>query len=396
MTSRQLFLRHLAQTSPTPMLLEIQRAEGVYLFDSNGKRYLDLISGISVSYLGHNHPAVVESVCRQAQTHLHLMVYGEYVQSPQVSYAKLLCDHLPPHLQCVYFVNSGAEATEGALKLAKKATGRTEIVCFHKAYHGSTQGALSLIGSSALQQPFLPLLPDIKRLTFNDVYELPAISQRTACVILEPVQAEAGVITGNPEFLKALHDRCNETGALLLFDEAQIAFGRTGKLFAFEHYDIAPDILLLAKGLGGGMPLGAFIASQKLMTNLSHNPALGHITTFGGHPVCCAAGMAALGTLLSSRIMQKVKAKESLFKKFLVHPAIKEVRSFGLLLAVEFDSPALCRKVIETCLAGGVITDWFMFADNCLRIAPPLIITDKQIEDASTVIVKAINDALNN
>lgn len=390
MNPRQLFLQHLAQTSPVPLQLEIEKAEGLYLYAADGKRYLDLISGIAVSYLGHAHPAVVEAVKAQAEKYMHLMVYGEYVQSPQVQYAALLTQHLPEKLNSVYFVNSGAEATEGAMKLAKRFTGRAEIVCFDKAYHGSTQGALSLIGSDAMRLPFQPLLPGISRLSFNSIEELALITEKTACVIIEPIQGEAGVRPAEKKFLKQLRKRCDETGALLVFDEAQTAFGRTGKLFAFEQYDVVPDVLLLAKGVGGGMPLGAFIASKEIMVTLSANPALGHITTFGGHPVCCAAGYAAMRFLLQSNLMQQVQAKEALFKKLLVHPSIKAIRSCGLLLALEFDSFTTCKKIIDACISKGVITDWFLFADNCLRIAPPLTITEKEITEACGV----INDAI--
>lgn len=390
MNPRQLFLQHLAQTSPVPLQLEIEKAEGLYLYAADGKRYLDLISGIAVSYLGHAHPAVVEAVKAQAEKYMHLMVYGEYVQSPQVQYAALLTQHLPEKLNSVYFVNSGAEATEGAMKLAKRFTGRAEIVCFDKAYHGSTQGALSLIGSDAMRLPFQPLLPGISRLSFNSIEELALITEKTACVIIEPIQGEAGVRPAEKKFLKQLRKRCDETGALLVFDEAQTAFGRTGKLFAFEQYDVVPDVLLLAKGVGGGMPLGAFIASKEIMATLSANPALGHITTFGGHPVCCAAGYAAMRFLLQSNLMQQVQAKEALFKKLLVHPSIKAIRSCGLLLALEFDSFTTCKKIIDACISKGVITDWFLFADNCLRIAPPLTITEKEITEACGV----INDAI--
>ena len=392
MTSRQLFLEHLAQTSPSPLALEFEKAEGVYLFDKKGKRYLDLISGIAVSYLGHGHPKVVEAVKVQAEKYMHLMVYGEYIQSPQVRYAKLLAEHLPKKLQSVYFVNSGAEAVEGAMKLSKKATGRFEIICFENAYHGSTQGALSLIGSESLSRPFLPLLPDVRKIKFNDPKGLEFITEKTACVIIEPVQGEAGVNIADKDFLKALRKRCDETGALLVFDEAQTAFGRTGKLFAFEHFDVAPDILMLAKGLGGGMPLGAFIASKDLMSHLSHNPALGHITTFGGHPVCCAAGHAAMEVLMESDLTEQAQAKEALFKKLLVHSAIKAIRSCGLMLAVEFDSFAVCKKIIDRSIENGVITDWFLFADHCLRIAPPLIIKEEEIQESCGIILKAIDE----
>lgn len=393
MTPRQLFLRHLAQTSPAPLQLEIEKAEGVYLFDTKGKRYLDLISGIAVSYLGHSHPEVVAAVKQQAGKYMHLMVYGEYVQAPQVQYAAFLAKHLPEKLNSVYFVNSGAEATEGAMKLVKRFTGRSEIICFDKAYHGSTQGALSLIGSDALRMPFQPLLPGIKRLRYNVLDDLPFITDKTACVIIEPVQGEAGVRTAEKKFLKQLRKQCDETGALLVFDEAQTAFGRTGKLFALEHFDITPDILLLAKGLGGGMPLGAFIASKEIMAALSDNPALGHITTFGGHPVCCAAGYAAMQFLLQSDLIQQVETKEALFKKTLSHSSIKAIRSCGLLLAVEFDSFTTCKKIIDACISKGVITDWFLFADNCLRIAPPLTISEKEIKEACGVINEAMTAA---
>jgi len=393
MNPRQLFLQRLAQTSPSPLLLEIEKAEGLYLHATDGKRYLDLISGISVSYLGHAHPQIIEAVKRQAEKHMHLMVYGEYVQSPQVEFAGLLAQHLPENLNCVYFVNSGAEATEGAMKLAKKITGRADVVCCENAYHGSTQGALSLIGSEALRVPFAPLLPGVKRIPFNNTDALCEINNRTACVILEPVQGEAGVRVAERDYLKALRKKCDETGALLIFDEAQTAFGRTGKLFAFEHFGVAPDVLLLAKALGGGMPLGAFISSSEKMAVLSGNPALGHITTFGGHPVCCAAGMAAMRVLLESGLMKEVSAKEKLFQRSLTHTAIKQFRSCGLLIALEFDSFSVCKKIIDGCIGHGIITDWFLFADNCLRIAPPLTISEKEIREACAVIRDAIADA---
>jgi acetylornithine/succinyldiaminopimelate/putrescine aminotransferase len=391
MNSR-LFLQHLAQTSASPLMLEIEKAEGLYLYAPGGKKYLDLISGIAVSYLGHAHPKVIEAVKRQVDKHMHLMVYGEFVQSPQVEYATLLAKHLPRSLDCVYFVNSGAEATEGAMKLAKRFAGRPEIVCFDKAYHGSTQGALSLIGSDAMRMPFQPLLPGVKRLPFNRVEELSSITETTACVIVEPVQGEAGVRVAERKFMEQLRKRCDETGALLVFDEAQTAFGRTGKLFALEHFGVSPDILLLAKGLGGGMPLGAFISSKNLMAALSGDPALGHLTTFGGHPVCCAAGLAAMTALLDSGLVQKVKQKEALFRKLLVHSQIKEVRGSGLMMALQFGSFTTCKKIVDACIAKGVLTDWFLFADNCLRIAPPLIIQEVEIEKACSVILEAINE----
>ncbi len=390
MTQRQLFQQHLAPTSPSPLLLEMERAEGCNIFDTSGKKYLDLISGIAVSYLGHSHPAVVEAVKNQAEKHMHLMVYGEYVQSPQVTYAQLLTKNLPDSLNCVYFVNSGSEATEGAMKLAKRVTGRAEIICFDKAYHGSTQGSLSLIGGDEFKNAYRPLLPGIQRLRFNDFGELDKITKRTAAVVVEPIQGEAGVRIAEKKFLQALRDKCNDVCALLIFDEAQTAFGRTGKLFAFEHDGVVPDVLLLAKGLGGGMPLGAFIASHELMSTLANHPVLGHITTFGGHPVCCAAGRAAMEVLLSEKLHHTVEKKNQLFLELLHHPAIISIRHQGLMIAIEFPSFEFNKKVIDACLQKGVITDWFLFAGNCLRIAPPLIITEEEIRWACEVILDAI------
>ncbi|GIV34728.1 MAG: aspartate aminotransferase family protein [Chitinophagales bacterium] len=394
MDHRHLFFRHLAQTSPSPLQLEFERAEGLYLITPSGEKYLDLISGIAVSYLGHAHPGVMEALRQQMDKHLHLMVYGELIQQPQVMLAAMLAQLLPSSLEQVYFTNSGSEAVEGAMKLAKKFTGRPEVACFHKAYHGSTQGALSLIGSDAMRQPFLPLLPGIKRLEFNSSDALHYIDISTACVIVEPVQAEAGVRVATKEFISALRARCTDTGALLVFDEAQTAFGRTGKLFAFEQYGVTPDILILAKGLGGGLPLGAFIASEEIMQVLSDNPPLGHITTFGGHPLSCAAGAAALTVLLDSGLTDSVAAKEKCFRQLLSHRVIQEVRSAGLLIAVEFDSAQTCRKVIQACIGQGILTDWFLFAENCMRIAPPLIIDEEKIADASRRMIRAIEKAV--
>ncbi len=387
---RQRFLQHVAQTSDIPMMLEIERAEGSFLFDRSGKKYLDLIAGISVSVLGHRHPAVVEAVKTQADHYLHTLVYGEYVLSPQVQLAELLARHLPSPLDSVYFVNSGSEATEGAMKLAKRFTGRAEIIACREAYHGSTQGAASLMSPKFFTQAFHPLLPGIRHIDFNSENDLEKISCRTACVILETVQAEAGVRLPQNDFLKKLRQRCTDVGALLVLDEIQAGYGRTGTLWAFEQYGIVPDILLLAKGMGGGMPIGAFVASKEVMDSLSVDPPLGHITTFGGHPVCCAAALATLKFLTESDLIKKVKEKEALFRQLLNHPAIREVRSAGLLMAVEVGEFEILRKVILECLESGVVTDWFLFNDRSLRIAPPLTISEEEIRQACEVVNGAV------
>ena len=387
---RQLFLQHIAQTSDIPMMLEIERAEGSFLYDCTGKAYLDLIAGISVSVLGHRHPAVVEAVKTQTDHYLHTLVYGEYILSPQVQLAELLAKHLPAPLNSVYFVNSGSEATEGAMKLAKRFTGRAEIIACREAYHGSTQGAASLMSPKFFTQAFHPLLPGIRHINYNSENELEKITSKTACVILETVQAEAGVRLPEADFLKKLRLRCSETGALLVLDEIQAGYGRTGTLWAFEQYNIVPDILLLAKAMGGGMPIGAFIASKAVTDSLSFEPPLGHITTFGGHPVCCAAALATLKFLTESDLIKKVKEKEALFRQLLIHPAIREVRSAGLLMAVEVGEFDILRKVILECLNNGVITDWFLFNDRSLRIAPPLTITDVEIRHACEIVNGAV------
>ena len=390
LSNRQLFLAHVAQTSHAPLMLEVEKAEGVYMYGTDGKRYLDLISGISVSNLGHSHPEVIKAVKEQAELYMHLMVYGEFVQSPQVLFANLLSKHLPESLQSIYFTNSGAEATEGALKLAKRYTGRTQLISFHGGYHGSTHGALSMMADESFKRKFRPLLPDTLHLIYNDVKSLDAISDNTAAVIIEPVQAESGVTIGDRNFIKALRKKCNETGTLLIFDEAQTGLGRTGKTFAFEHYDVIPDILLLAKALGGGMPLGALISSKQIMSSLSENPALGHITTFGGHPVSCAAGMACFNVILREALIEKAENKGKLFDSLLTHPLIKAKRRIGLMMAIEFDSFETNKKIIDQGIERGVLTDWFLFAPNCMRIAPPLTIEDEEIESGCRVILEAI------
>lgn len=389
-TLRQLFLANNAQTTNFPLLLEFGRAEGVYMYNSEGKAYLDLISGIGVSNLGHSHPYVLNAIKNQLDKYMHLMVYGEYVQAPQVRFAEKLVSVLPDNLQSVYFTNSGAEAVEGALKLAKRYTGRQEIIACKDSYHGSTQGALSVMGNEEFKQAYRPLLPGVKFIRFNNIDDLELISDKTACVIIETIQGEAGIRVPDAAYIQALRARCNETGTLLILDEIQAAFGRTGKLFAFQHSGIGPDILLLAKALGGGMPIGAFISSNEIMGALKENPILGHITTFGGHPVCCAGGLAALEVLLDEDLIAGVAEKEALFKKLLVHPAIKEVRGKGLMLAAEFESFDLNKKIIDRCIENGVITDWFLHCSNSMRIAPPLIITKEEIEKACEVILEAV------
>lgn len=390
--ARRLFFRHVAQTSPTPLGLEIDRAEGIYLYDTSGKAYLDLIGGISVANTGHRHPAVVQAVRDQLDRYLHVMVYGELIQSPQVRYATALANRLPPSLNTVYFTNSGAEATEGAMKLAKRVTGRTEIVAFNRSYHGSTQGALSIMGDEYWRNAFRPLLPGIRHEEFNSAAALDAIGDSTACVFAETVQAESGVHAPDPGWLQRLGDKCREAGALLVLDEIQVGFGRTGTLWGFERSGIVPDILLLGKALGGGLPLGAFVADRALMGTLMDRPVLGHITTFGGHPVCCAAGLASMNVLMQEAWIGEVGKKEQLFRRMLVHPAIRAVRSCGLLIAVEFGSFDENKRIIDGCIRRGVLTDWFLFAPECLRIAPPLTITEDEIRTACAVILSAIDE----
>jgi len=389
-TLRQLFLTNNAQTTNFPLLLEFERAEGIYMYDKEGKAFIDLISGIGVSNLGHSNPYVVNAIKNQLDKYMHLMVYGEYVQTPQVKFAEKLVSLLPAHLQSVYFTNSGTEAVEGALKLAKRYTGRHQIIACKDSYHGSTHGALSVMGNEEFKQAYRPLLPGVSFINFNSVADLNAITNKTASVIIETVQGEAGIRVPDIAYMQALRNRCNETGTLLILDEIQAAFGRTGKLFAFQHFGIEPDILLLAKALGGGMPVGAFISSNQIMGALKENPILGHITTFGGHPVCCAAGLAALEVLLDERLIDSVAEKEALFKKLLVHPAIKQVRGKGLMLAAEFESFELNKKIIDRCIENGAITDWFLHCSNSMRIAPPLIITKDEIGKACGVILEAV------
>lgn len=389
-TERERLLNHLAPTSDSPIGLEIDSAEGVYMFSPEGKKYLDLIAGISVSNVGHRHPKVVEAIKNQADKHLHLMVYGEYTQSPQVKFSNELTAVLPDTLNAVYFVNSGSEALEGAIKLAKKTTKRSGLISFENAYHGSSNGALSLMGNEEFKHPFYPLLPDTSLIRHNSFEDLEQITEETAAVFLETIQGEAGIRVPSREYLQALRKRCTEVGALLAFDEIQCGFGRTGKMFAFEHFDVIPDILLLAKGMGGGMPIGAFIAQDKLMSTLSREPILGHITTFGGHPVSCAAGSACLSVIQEEKLIEAILEKEKLFRSLLKHPEIREIRGKGLMLAVQLRDSQQLFPAIDRCIENGIVTDWFLFCDSAMRIAPPLTITNDEIKEACDIILDSI------
>jgi len=391
-SNRDIFFKHIAQTSGAPIGLEIIKAEGIYQFDAIGKKYVDLISGFSVANIGHSHPKIIHAVQEQAAKFMHLIVYGEFIESPQTAYANLLVQHLPPALNCVYFTNSGTEATEGAMKLAKRATGRINIIAFNKIYHGSTQGALSVIGDEYYRNAFRPLLPGVLHVGYNSDEVFGFINEDTACVILETVQAESGITVPSKEWMQELRSKCIQSGTLLILDEIQAGFGRTGTLWAFEQFDITPDILLLGKALGGGMPLGAFIANKDLMQSLSFDPVLGHITTFGGHPVSCAAGKAGFEILLSNNYITQVKEKESIFVSQLNHPEIKTINHFGLWASLKFQSAETAQNIIHNCVEKCCITDWFLFAPDCLRIAPPLIIEREEILRACDIILSAIDN----
>ncbi len=393
-TQRELFLHHLAQTSPTPLLLEIESSEGLYMYDREGKQYTDLISGIGVSTVGHRHPKVVDAIKSQVDKHLHVMVYGEFVQSPQVRLAKALTDTLPSDLDSVYLVNSGSEAIEGAMKLAKRFTGRSEVIACNNAYHGSSHGALSLSGSEEFKQNYRPLVPGISHIRFGCVDDLDIISEKTAAFIVETVQGEAGVKVGSEMYWRAVRERCTETGTLLILDEIQCGFGRTGKLWTFEHYGISPDVLVCAKGMGGGMPIGCFISSKDIMHVFTENPILGHISTFGGHPVSSAAALAALEVIQTEQLLEDVAVKEALFHQLLQHRSIKQIRSQGLMIAVEFESYEVLKPIIDKAIDLGIVTDWFLFNDHSMRIAPPLIITEKEIQEACAKILQAIDSVI--
>ena len=392
---RKQFLRHVAQTSPGPQLIEVARAEGVFFYTPEGKPYYDLVSGVSVNNVGHGNRAVVEAVQRQAADYMHIMVYGEMVERPQVEFARLLAESLPEPLDTVYFLNSGAEAVEGALKLAKRYTHRTEMISMRRAYHGSTHGAMSMMGEPEGEEwknAFRPLLPDTKAIDFNSFADLEQITERTACVLCEPVQGEAGVRVPQDGYLQALRKRCDEVGALLIFDEIQVGMGRTGEMFAMQKYGVTPDIVCLAKALGGGMPLGAFVSSQKIMSTLTHNPVLGHITTFGGHPVCCAAGLAAMKFLQEEKVVEDVERKGAMFVELLKdHPAVKGIRRSGLLMAVELGESAKLYRLMDLFIEEGILSDWFLYCDTAFRISPPLVISDDEIRDSVRIIRKSLD-----
>ena len=393
---RKRFLAHVGQTSPSPMMIEVARAEGVFFHTPEGKRYYDLVSGVSVNNVGHANPAVVEAVRRQAADYRHVMVYGELVERPQVEFAHRLSEALPAPLESVYFVNSGAEAVEGALKLAKRYTARTEMISMRRAYHGSTHGAMSMMGApegEEWKEAFRPLLPDTRAIRFNCEEDLALITRRTACVLCEPVQGEAGVRPPENDYLKALRRRCDETGALLVFDEIQTGMGRTGEMFAMTKYGVTPDIVCLAKALGGGMPLGAFVSSREIMSTLSHDPVLGHITTFGGHPVCCAAGLAAMKYLQDNDVVADVERKGALYEELLRdHPAVHEIRRSGLLLAVELGSSERLYRMMELFVRAGIMSDWFLYCDTAFRISPPLVISDDEVRDSAALIRKCLDE----
>ena len=392
LTHRQLFLNYLAQTSDAPQMLEIAKAEGIYIYDIDGKAYIDLISGISVSNTGHRHPKVVEAIKEQLDKYMHVMVYGEFIQSPQVLLAEKISSLLPSKLSSVYLVNSGAEATEGALKLAKRFTGRPQIVAFKNAYHGSTQGALSVMGNEYFKQPYRPLLPGITFIDFNNISQLNQITNKVACVITEPIQSESGVTVPDLYYMQELRKQCTKTGTLLILDEVQTGFGRTGKMFGFENFGITPDIITFAKGLGGGMPIGAFVSSPEIMHTLTYNPVLGHITTFGGHPVSAAAALASLDVIINEKLVESVQVKSKLFRQYLVHPKIKSVSGTGLFFAVELSDFNQIKRFIKLASNNRIITDWFLFADNKFRIAPPLIITEQEIKKACSIILKVLDE----
>lgn len=393
--NRQLFFQHLAQTSDKPIGIEVASAKGIHIYDTEGKAFVDMISGFSVCNIGHSHPSVIKAIQEQAEKYMHVIVYGEFIQAPQVAYAKKLTSLLPDSLQSVYFTNSGAEATEGAMKLAKRVTGKTRFISFKGAYHGSTQGALSMMGDEYFKNAYRPLLPDILQLRYNHFEDLESIDHSVAGVLVELVQAETGITPANKEWVMALQKKCASVCALLIVDEIQSGFGRTGSLFAFEQYGITPDVLLTGKALGGGLPLGAFISSVKMMQCLTYAPVLGHITTFGGNPVSCAAGHAALEVLLQEDWMMAVKVKEQILMDQLIHPKILHRNHKGLWMSIQFESATLTKKVAATCIQNGIITDWFLFAEDRIRIAPPLSITITELVEAIQVIRKSIDQALN-
>jgi acetylornithine/N-succinyldiaminopimelate aminotransferase len=391
-TAKDIFKKHQAQTFPFPSCLEVESAKGSYITDINGKAYLDFVAGVSSCTLGHSNPIIINAVKEQLDKYTHVMVYGEYVQSPQYKLAQLLAKNLPDNLSCTYFTNSGAEAIEGAMKLAKRATGRSEIISCQNAYHGSTQGALSIMGNEEHKVKYRPLLPNCNQIIYNDDSSLKNITKQTAAVVIEPIQGATGFVTPTNNFLQKVKEKCTTTGTLLIFDEIQTCYGRLGTLFGFETYDVIPDILCIAKGMGGGMPIGAFISSLAMMNLLTFEPKFGHITTFGGHPINCAASLACLEYLLSSDIMQKVDEKEQLFRTHLKHPKIKEIRGKGLMLAIEFNDEELAQKIVEKSLENELILFYFLFTKTAIRITPPLTIKEEEIVEGC-IIIKGILDA---
>ncbi|MFM1840958.1 MAG: hypothetical protein RIR47_1007 [Bacteroidota bacterium] len=392
--NRQLFFQHLAQTSDKPIGIEVASAKGIHIYDTEGKAYVDMIAGFSVCNIGHSHPSVIKAIQEQTEKYMHVIVYGEFVQAPQVAYAKKLTSLLPDNLQSVYFTNSGAEATEGAMKLAKRVTGKTKLISFKGAYHGSTQGALSMMGDEYFKNAYRPLLPDTLQLRYNHFEDLELIDHSVAGVLVELVQAETGITPANKEWVMALQKKCSSVCALLIVDEIQSGFGRTGSLFAFEQYGITPDVLLTGKALGGGLPLGAFISSVKMMQCLTYAPVLGHITTFGGNPVSCAAGHAALEVLLGEDWMKEVKEKEQILIDQLIHPKVLHRNHKGLWMSLQFESPELTKKIAAACVQNGIITDWFLFAEDRIRIAPPLSITHSELVEAIKLIQKSIDQVV--
>lgn len=391
--SEEIFLQHLAPTTPFPFRIPVEKAEGIYLYSPDGKRYADMISGIGVSNIGHRHPKVVDAIKQQLDKHLHVMVYGEYIQSSSNRLAAKLASLLPPTLDCTYLVNSGTEANEGALKLAKRVTGRTELVSFRKSYHGSTHGSMSVSGNEVKKTSFRPLLPDVRFIEFNNINDLDQITTRTAGVIMETIQGDAGVRVPSKEFIKKLRQRCTDVGAMLILDEIQCGMGRAGSLFAFQQFDIVPDILTIGKAFGGGLPIAAFISSYARMQELSHDPMLGHITTFGGNPVCAASALATLEVLTEGDLLKDAERKGKLIQSLLVHPLIKEVRRIGLMFAIDFDSEERVQKIVTTALNDGVIGFWFLSHPYSFRIAPPLTITDEEIRSSCAILLRAIENS---
>ena len=392
MEAKKLFLKHQGQTTPYPLTIEVDEAKGVYVTDTLGKKYLDLVAGVSACSIGHCHPRIVKAIQEQAEKYMHVMVYGEFIQKPQLDLAKKLASLLPKTLNCSYFVNSGTEAIEASMKLAKRWTGRSEMISCKNSYHGSTHGTLSIMGNETYKQKFRPLLNDCRQIRYNDLENLHEITEKTAAVIIEPVQGATGFITPQNKFLNAVREKCDEVGAILIFDEIQTCFGRTGNLFGFQTYNVIPDILCMAKGMGGGMPIGCFTSSTEMMHSLRENPKLGHITTFGGHPLACIAALETLNELFDTKLINEVSSKEILFRSLLKHPKIKNIRGIGLMLAIELGDPELCKKVVHRGIEKGILTFFFLFSDTAVRISPPLTISEDEIIKASKIILEILDE----